>query len=97
MQHRITFVFIFIFTLFIVSPTVLSVVEKNFDISVLIDISEEENNQKEGSKTFDLEFSENNTSLSIFNTLGKNNLFDYNLKNYLDISLENTSPPPEFL
>ena len=97
MINRIAIVLTFIFTLLIVAPTVLSVVEKNFDISILFNISEEENNQKEISKTFDLKFSETKTSLSLFNSLVKKNSFDYHLKIYADISLENSSPPPESL
>ncbi|MCI2229974.1 hypothetical protein MC378_12420 [Polaribacter sp. MSW13] len=79
------------------SPTIISVVEKNFDISVLFNMNEEENNHKEVSKHFDLKFSETKTSLPTFNSLKGAGLFNYYSKNYTSISQENSSPPPERL
>ncbi|TXD49834.1 hypothetical protein [Polaribacter sp. IC073] len=97
MKIRVAIVLTFIFTLFIVTPTILSVVQDNFDISILYNISEEENNQKEVSKNFDMKFSETKTCLSLFNTLDKKDLLDFYLKKYTDISQENSSPPPELV
>ncbi|AUC85632.1 hypothetical protein CW731_10185 [Polaribacter sp. ALD11] len=96
-MHRIAIILTFIFTLFIVTPTILSVVQESFDISILLKVSEEENNQKEVSKSFDVKFSETKTCLSLFNSLDKKDLLDYYLKHYTDISQENTSPPPELV
>lgn len=97
MSTKITIVFTFIFTLFIVSPTIVSVVEKNFDISILFNMNEEENNQKEISKVFDLKSSETKASLSVFNILHTSSLFDFYSKKYASISQENYSPPPELI
>ncbi len=96
MNTKIGIVLAFIFTLFIVSPAIISLVEKNFDISILLDVNEEENNQKEISKTFDLKLPEQKNCLFTFSTLEKSNLFNYYHKNYTNISQENSSPPPEF-
>ena len=97
MKNRLALVLIFIFTLFIVSPTIVSVVEKNFDVSVLFNMSEEESNQKDASTNLDLKFSDTKDSSSLFNALNKSSLFaDYSRK-YTSISLENNSPPPEFI
>jgi hypothetical protein len=97
MKNSIAIIFTFIFTLFIVSPAILSVVEKSFDISILFNVGEEENNQKESSKNFDLKIPETKNYTSLFNSLEKKNLFDNLLKKYTNISLEHTSPPPKFL
>ena len=97
MKKKIAIVFTIIFTLFIVSPTVLSVVEDSFDISILFNVGEEENNQKEISKNFDLKSSEIKKTDSLFNSLKKRNSLNYRLKKYTDIYQENTYPPPEFL
>jgi hypothetical protein len=97
MKNSIAIIFTFIFTLFIVSPAILSVVEKSFDISILFNVGEEENNQKESSKNFDLKIPETKNYTSLFNSLENKNLFDNLLKKYTNISLENTSPPPKFL
>ena len=97
MKKRIAIVFTIIFTLFIVSPTILSVVEDSFDISILFNVGEEENNQKEISKNFDLKSSEIKKTDSLFNSLKKRNLLNYRLKKYTDIYQENMYPPPEFL
>ena len=97
MKKKIAIVFTIIFTLFIVSPTMLSVVEDSFDISILFNVGEEENNQKEISKNFDLKSSEIKKTDSLFNSLKKRNLLNYRLKKYTDIYQKNTYPPPEFL
>ena len=97
MKNSIAIIFTFIFTLFIVSPAVLSVVEENFDISILFNAGEEENNQKEISKNFDLKIPEIKNYTSLLNSQEKKNLFDNLLKKYKDISLENTFPPPKFV
>ena len=97
MKKKIAIVFTIIFTLFIVSPTILSVVEDSFDISILFNVGEEENNQKEISKNFDLKSSEIKKTDSLFNSLKKRNLLNYRLKKYTDIYQKNTYPPPEFL
>ncbi|MEE9406448.1 MAG: hypothetical protein V3V28_00095 [Polaribacter sp.] len=97
MRNRTAIVLTFIFTLFIVSPTIISVVEKSFDVSILFSMNEEENNQKETSKNLDIEFSETKASLPLFSTLNKSTLFNFYSKKYASISLENSSPPPEFL
>jgi hypothetical protein len=97
MKKKIAIVFTIIFTLFIVSPTVLSVVEDSFDISILFNVGEEENNQKEISKNFDLKSSEIKKTDSLFNSLKKRNSLNYRLKKYTDIYQKNTYPPPEFL
>lgn len=97
MKIRIAIILAFIFTLFIVTPTILSVVEDNFDTSILYNISEEENNQKEVSKNFDVKFSETKICLSLFNYLDNKDLLDFYLKRYTNISQENISPPPELV
>ena len=97
MKKKIAIVFTIIFTLFIVSPAILSVVEESFDISILFNVGEEENNQNEISKNFDLKISEIKKTDSLFNSLKKRNLLNYRLKKYTDIYQKNTYPPPEFL
>ena len=97
MKKKIAIVFTIIFTLFIVSPTILSVVEDSFDISILFNVGEEENNQNEISKNFDLKISEIKKTDSLFNSLKKRNSLNYRLKKYTDIYQKNTYPPPEFL
>ena len=82
--------------LLVVSPTIISVVEKNFDISMLYNLNEEEN-QNEISETLDLKFEESKTTWSIFYSINKPNLFKGISKKYTSISIENTYPPPEVL
>ena len=96
MNKKIAIVLAFVFGSFIASPTIISMVEKNFDISILFSIGEEENNQNETLKTFDLKLPEINTTLSLFCSFCKSSLFDFYSKKYASISKENSSPPPEF-
>lgn len=97
MKKRAAIVLTFIFTVFIVSPTIISVVEKSFDVSILFSMNEEENNQKETSKNVDLKFSNTRDLFSLFNSFSESSLFDDYSKNYASITLENNLPPPEFL
>ena len=60
-------------------------------------MSEEENNQKEISKTFDFKISESRDCLSLFDNLNRLNSFGYHTKRYTNISQENNSPPPEII
>ena len=97
MNLRIVILLTFVFGSFILSPTIISMVEKNFDISILFNVSEEENNQKEFSKNFDVKFSETRTIFSLFSFFNTITLFDFYSEIYASISQENFSPPPEFL
>jgi hypothetical protein len=72
-------------------------VEKNFDISILFNVSEEENNQKEFSENFDVKFSETRTIYTLFSFFNTITLFDFYSEIYASISQENFSPPPELL
>lgn len=97
MKNKTAIVLTFIFTLFIVSPTIISVVEKNFDVSILFSMNEEENNQKDSTKNVDLKFSNTKDQFSLFNSINESTLFDNYSKKYASITLENSSPPPEYL
>lgn len=97
MKNKIAIVLTFIFILFIITPTIFSAVKESIDISILLNVSEEGDNQKEISKTFDLKIIEIRKEISLFNSFENKNLFDHNLKRYVTIFLENISPPPEFL
>ena len=55
-KQLVTYFFLFIFTLFIAAPTVISVVEKSYDVSIFFSVTEEENKVNETVKVFELNY-----------------------------------------
>lgn len=90
--------FAVIFTLFITTPMVVTVLEESFDVSVYFSMNEEEKTESETSQK--------TIKLISLETL-KQDSFVFNYKNttvvtpcvtdYSQLFAENTSPPPEFL
>ncbi|WP_299054451.1 hypothetical protein [uncultured Polaribacter sp.] len=79
------------------SPAIISVVEKNVDMSILFNISEEENSKTEISKVFDLEIDQQKSAFSIFNSLKEHANIPFYSKEYTPIFLEKSFPPPELV
>lgn len=78
----------------IVTPILVSVIESSFDVTVVIDINEEEKNEKE-SKVLELNLLHLQTcsASAIYQNLKIKHGFYFNL--YHTLHLEHSSPPPE--
>ncbi len=95
-KARISIFFSLIFTMFIVAPTIISVIEDAYDLSIFYSLNEEENKeQNEISKKLEIKFLDNLGIASVFWDFEENSLFNLYLKNYTPLSLECASPPPE--
>jgi len=96
MSKKIVSIFLsVIFLLFIVTPTIIIMVDDTIDISMAFSTSEEE--EQENEKTLDIEvlFSNLKTNESdLVFTVSENNL-GYYFKNYPKPHLNLISPPPE--
>jgi ferric iron reductase protein FhuF len=88
--------FTLIFTLLITVPTVLFIVEDTVDVSILFDVNEEENKEKESNKTLELIVIETKDESHFILSYKTNKKSSYYVKNYTTFSLENFSPPPEY-
>lgn len=96
MPKKIVSIFLsVIFLLFIVTPTVLMIVDDTIDISIYYSTSEEEERGKEKQIDKEILFSNLKTNESglIFNS--SNNNLNYCFKNYTKPHLNLISPPPE--
>ncbi|MDA7559114.1 hypothetical protein N8768_08135 [Flavobacteriaceae bacterium] len=90
------FVLSIIFTLITVLPNIMVMVDNTFDISIVIDSSEEEEKKgEEKGKDFEIEIIKNlNQDFTTFKfNLG--NILKSQNNNYRSFSKELTSPPPE--
>ncbi len=89
---------LFFLTVFLISamaPTILSFIDGNSEICLLIDMGEEESKEKEASKDAETKIVHlSNTNLSLYG-LGLSDAMGYYLKNYSKPYLNLVSPPPE--
>ncbi|MBR9757555.1 MAG: hypothetical protein GYB39_05700 [Algicola sp.] len=84
--------FLFIFAMFLLAPTVISIVDDSYDVSFFYSVSEEENNPNE------IKHIENYNADGFMQSLGQkqsNKISDFYLNHYSNLSSENLSPPPE--
>lgn len=79
----------------IAAPTTIMLIEKSYDVSVFFSINEEENTH-EVTKKVHVNLVEN-SFLDKFFELKKKTQYGSLPENYLNLALENNSPPPEFL
>jgi len=91
----IALIFSVIFSVLTLAPNILAIVDNDYDISILIDASEEEEKKgEEKSKDFKIEVpSGNNTEYSNYYSLVT--LLNTHSENYNSLFKELTSPPPE--
>jgi hypothetical protein len=89
--------FLFIFTVFIAAPTVISVVEKSYDVSIFFNVNEEENKVNETVKLFEVKLNENDKFHFSFLDIEKEKTYASYLKTYAPSTIECISPPPEFI
>lgn len=95
MRSIISLFFSFIFLLLIAAPSLVLVVENSYGISIIIDINEEENTEKE---------SKNNLEIDVFQTHGITETYldsenriisEYYFRSYGKLYKKLHSPPPE--
>ncbi|HLT54084.1 MAG TPA: hypothetical protein VKZ97_09340 [Flavobacteriaceae bacterium] len=93
---RIAIFFTVIFTLFIMAPTVISVIEDSYDTSIFFSANEEENqNQSEVLKINEAKFLNEYLVSEFFWHYTEKSQFNFYLKHYTPHTLECVSPPPE--
>lgn len=79
----------------IVVPSVLSMINKDFEISVYIDVNEEESKSVETDKTLELIVDNFNNSSDSFEEISSSMSISYRFKTYAKAHLNLVSPPPE--
>ncbi|WP_255554295.1 MULTISPECIES: hypothetical protein [unclassified Tenacibaculum] len=99
MKSKIAFFFIILFAGIIIIPTVISLVDKNQDITIFLELNEEEENKSHKVlKVLDLKTSllANNTSV-FFNDVQKKKNVRFKSKNYISQHPKILTPPPELI
>ena len=81
----------------IVVPSVLSMINKDFEISVYLDANEEESKSFETDKTLELIVDNFNNSSDSFEEISSSMPISYRFKTYAKAHLNLISPPPELL
>lgn len=94
-KKAISIFFLFSFTVFMVAPTVMSVLDSSYDISYFYSLNEEENKSNETLKKFEFEVFDLERYLITSFKSNEESHSGYYLKNYTTLSLECLSPPPE--
>jgi hypothetical protein len=84
-----------LFSVLTVAPNILAIIDNDYDLSILIDSSEEEEKKgEEKDKDIKIEIpSNNNVEYAIYNNLA--GLLSAHKENYNSLFKELTSPPPE--
>ena len=79
----------------IVVPSVLSMINKDLEISVYLDANEEESKSFETDKTLELIVDNFNNSSDSFEEITRSMPISYSFKTYAKAHLNIVSPPPE--
>ena len=98
MRIKIALFFILLFSILLITPTVISLVDDNQDIAFFLEMNEEEeNNGKEGkefAKDLEINTAENSGTL-LQNGIQKKRNVRFTSKNYISEYPKNTTPPPK--
>ena len=99
MKIKIAFFFTLLFSVLLITPTVISLVDDSQDVAFLLDINEEEENKgKEVSKDLEIKIHPTeNLDVSLLDEIQKTKNVSFCSKEYTSEYPKNTTPPPEFL
>lgn len=94
-KKGITLLLLVSFTIFILAPTAIMILDSSYDVSYFYNLNEEENKNNETLKKYEFEVFDLNKYilLGFFNDEAEQSKFYY--KDYTSLYLECFSPPPE--
>ncbi|WP_299005592.1 hypothetical protein [uncultured Tenacibaculum sp.] len=96
MKSKVAIFFVVLFAGIIVAPTVITLVDKNQDITIFLSLSEEEENTKHV-KVAELKAHPNKDYISfLYKTIQKKKNVRFQSKNYVSQYPKILTPPPEF-
>lgn len=94
-KKKITLFLLISFTLFIVAPTTIMILDSSYDISYFYNLNEEENKSNETIKKYEFEVFDLNKYILVRFYDDSVDQSKFYLKNYTSLYLECFSPPPE--
>ena len=98
MRNSISLFFTLLFSLLLITPTVISLVDDSQDLAFFLDMNEEEEDKgKEAAKDLEIKiYSSENFETLFLNGIQKKKNVRFQSKNYTSEYQRNTIPPPEF-
>ena len=98
MRNSISLFFTLLFSLLLITPTVISLVDDSQDLAFFLDMNEEEENKgKEAAKDLEIKIYSSENFVTLFlNGIQKKKNVRFQSKNYTSEYQRNTIPPPEF-
>ena len=99
MRVKIALFFTLLFSILLVTPTVISFIDDTQDIAFLLEMNEEEENKgKEAAKDLEIKiYSSEHVGFYFLNKIQKKKNVSFWSKNYTSVFPKNTTPPPKFL
>ncbi|MCM5662084.1 hypothetical protein [Galbibacter mesophilus] len=90
--------FLLVFCFFLIAPTIITVVEKNAEVSVFYNLAEEEKNDV-GNELKEIKqlTSSSNTSFPINAIIKKRENYHYHISHHYEQVIDVIIPPPEFI
>ena len=98
MRNSISLFFTLLFSLLLITPTVISLVDDSQDLAFFLDMNEEEEDKgKEAAKDLEIKIYSSENFVTLFlNGIQKKKNVRFQSKNYTSEYQRNTIPPPEF-
>ena len=97
MKVKIALFFSLIFSILLIAPTVISVVDDSINLSLLVNMNEEEEGNNSMKEIKVKIASENENSYLILNKIQKMKNISFQSKNYISEYPKITTPPPKYL
>ncbi|WBX71449.1 hypothetical protein [Tenacibaculum retecalamus] len=96
MKVKIALFFFILFTSMIVAPTIITLIDQDQDISIFLNLTEEEEENQAKKNTKEIKIYSTTNSDIFFTKNQKIKNVIYLSKNYVSEFLKITTPPPEF-
>tara|TARA_R110002072_G_scaffold291037_2_gene458980 strand:+ start:370 stop:666 length:297 start_codon:yes stop_codon:yes gene_type:complete len=97
LKVKIALFFSLIFSILLIAPTVISVVDDSINLSLLVNMNEEEEGNNSMKEIKVKIASENENSYLILNKIQKMKNISFQSKNYISEYPKITTPPPKYL
>lgn len=97
MRAKLALFFTLIFSILLIAPTVISVVDDSINLSFLLNMNEEEEGNNSIKEIKVKITSENENSFLVLNKIQKKKNISFQSKNYISEYPKITTPPPKYL
>lgn len=97
LKIKIAILFSILFVSVISAPTIISFVDANQDISIFLNLNEEEEDNYESEAFKELKVYPHSYSTIFFRKIQKRQIVRFNSKKYISLFPKITTPPPKFV